>query len=113
MSKLLQSVAMKEDKMNEFDVLTKWNENQSDNPLNYFNHSWLKRNIKKEEKYILKVTNRIKNELGENYCLLVYNLLAKYDNLYKELYESEVHYPELGINKFLFEKLEQYNCSAK
>ena len=112
MSKLLQCVAMKENKLQEFDVLTKWNENQLDNPLNYFNHSWLKRNIKNEEKFLLKVTNRIKNELGVNYCLLVYNLLSKYDNLYKELYEAEM-YPELEIQHFLNEKLEQLNCSAK
>ena len=37
---------------------------------------------------------------------------TKYDNLYKELYESEM-YPELEIQHFLNEKLEQLNCSAK
>ena len=101
MSKLLQSVAIKEGMINEFDVLTVWNENQTDKPLNYFNHSWLKRNIKAEQKYLLKVTKRIRNELGSKYYSLVCDLLAKYDNLYKEISDEELDYSG------------QLNCSTK
>lgn len=79
MSKLLQSVAMKNDAMHEFNVLTKWNEKQKDNPLNCFNHSWLKKNVKREEKYLSNITKRIQNELGSNCSSLVANVLAMYD----------------------------------
>ena len=95
MSKLIKSVALKHKLLDEYYELMKWNENQSDKPLNSFNHNWLSNNIKQNEKHILSIVSRVKNEVGSKHSMLLYNTMALYDKeninkLFNELFEKSL-----------------------
>ena len=82
MSKLLKTVALRKGMMKEFEVLSKWNNQQHDCPLTIFNHSWLKKNSKSLK--LIKVIERVNCELGFKYSKLLFETLSMYGNLHNK-----------------------------
>ena len=91
MSKLLKSVALRNNLNQELEVLMKWNETQKDKPLNCFNNLWLSLKSVTESEYMLNVAERIKRELGSKYSVIIYNVLAMYGNNYAKLALADMY----------------------
>ena len=108
MSKLLKSVALHSNLNEEYNVLMKWNDKQEDQPLNLFNHLWLSLKSVNNSEYVIEVAERIKNELGTKYSLIVYNTLALYDNKYAKLALADIYSHGDGVTKDLTMAEEYY-----
>ena len=119
---ILKSKALDNIMYREYYGLLAWNETQADRPIDCFNQEWLQRNVYIRKDYLLKVLERVDNDLSKEHAALLalvlvefYFILAAYylalyfdDN--KEYVKALKYYQMSMVDKEIQKKVqERYN----